>query len=131
MNFFSLVRSISPSTACICVSALTCRVITCLASIWGVERTLGQPAGRLEPGSQHRGQTGKAGRAEGARTSGKGSLFPWGLPAAKNILGLLCHPSRTAEQVSPKEGRAEQQRQKESDETQIQLGLKPLSLSIT
>lgn len=50
MNFFSLVRSISPSTAWVCVSALTCRVMTCLASIWEAEGTRGQPTSLPKPG---------------------------------------------------------------------------------
>ena len=50
MNFFSLARSISPSTAWACVSALTCSVMTCLASIWEAEGTQGQPTGLPEPG---------------------------------------------------------------------------------
>lgn len=33
MSFFSLFSSISPSTACVCVRALTCRDITCLANV--------------------------------------------------------------------------------------------------
>ena len=45
MNFFILARSISPSTACVCVSALTCRVITCLASILAKEEILGKHKG--------------------------------------------------------------------------------------
>lgn len=33
MSFFSLFSSISPSTAWVCVKALTCKDITCLASV--------------------------------------------------------------------------------------------------
>lgn len=56
MNFFNVARSTSPSTACVCVSALTCSVRTCLASICeaggGMPAWSQVPRGRKALGSQ-------------------------------------------------------------------------------
>lgn len=65
MSFFSLFSSISPSTAWVCVKALTCKDITCLASVWesrrqsDSRRALPPPPreGRREPHLQLRSST--------------------------------------------------------------------------
>ena len=76
MNFFSLARSISPSTAWVCVSALTCRVMTCLASIWEAEGTLISPWAFLRqvPTQRRSGQGGK--RCRGQNGGGEGEAPP-------------------------------------------------------
>lgn len=94
MNFFSLVRSISPSTACVCVSALTCRVITCLASIWEQRGHWVSPQAFLSLGPLT--EVRQARRAEGALASGH--------QKTAQILGVLIPqdgPSPSSERICP------------------------------